>query len=95
MEMESELMTIREASEYLRISPNTLYAWVCKRTIGCKRIGKKAVRFTKEDLDAMISSHQAEPKPTPEQNPTKRGRPKTTNINIDKIIEKARKEVLS
>ncbi len=93
--MESELMTIREAAEYLRVSPNTLYTWVCKKTIACKRIGKKAVRFTREDLDAMISSYQSESKPSPELKPTRRGKPKITNINVNKIIEKARKEVLS
>ena len=87
-------MTIREAAEYLRVSPNTLYTWVCKRTIGCKKIGKKAVRFTKADLDAVVSSQPGET--TPETKTlTRRGRPRAANVNINAIVERAKREALS
>ena len=51
-----ELLTIGEASEFLRVHPNTLRNWDKDGTLEAKRIGKKRVRkYLKEDLIKLIN----------------------------------------
>lgn len=54
------LLTVREAAQYLGISPQTLYNGVCPKSkrpfpVKPKRVGK-AVRFDIRDLDKFIDS---------------------------------------
>ena len=48
-----KLYDINEASEILRISPNTLRKWLVQKRIQCVKLGNR-VRFRKEDLEAVI-----------------------------------------
>ncbi len=51
-----ELLTISEASELLRVHPNTLRNWDKDGTLVAKRIGKKRARkYLKEDLIKLIN----------------------------------------
>jgi len=52
----SDLMTVREAAAYLRISIWTLRHWVSKRKIRYIKLGR-AVRFRKSHLDRFITEH--------------------------------------
>jgi excisionase family DNA binding protein len=55
--MEKRLLNINEASEYMGLSKNTLYSWVCQRTIPfvkCSRL----LRFDKADLDKWIEQRK-------------------------------------
>ena len=57
--MQKRLITIKEASEYLGISVNTLYSWVSQRKIDYVKIG----RLTKFDLrviDKFIENNSVE-----------------------------------
>jgi excisionase family DNA binding protein len=47
--MQKRLITIKEASEYLGISINTLYSWVSQKKIDYVKIG----RLTKFDLRVL------------------------------------------
>ena len=49
----SDLLTVSEAAEYLRISAWTLRHWVSDKKIAFIKIGR-AVRFRKTHLDAFI-----------------------------------------
>jgi len=52
--MSDDVMTIKEAAEYLRISPSTLHRLAKKGEIGQKVGGR--YRFLKADLDNMLQS---------------------------------------
>jgi excisionase family DNA binding protein len=57
--MQKRLITIKEASEYLGISVNTLYSWVSQKKIDYVKIG----RLTKFDLrviDKFIENNSVE-----------------------------------
>lgn len=57
--MQRRLITIKEASEYLGISVNTLYSWVSQKKIDYVKIG----RLTKFDLrviDKFIENNSVE-----------------------------------
>jgi|UniRef100_A0A7C2ZH66 excisionase family DNA binding protein len=49
-------MTVKEASEYLRVHPNTIRRWVAKGLLREYRLNRKVVRYRKEDLDALFMS---------------------------------------
>ena len=46
------LMNLKEASDYLRVAPRTLYNWSSKKRIPSVKIG--GLKFAKEDLDNLI-----------------------------------------
>lgn len=47
------LLTVREAAQYLAISPSTLYGWVWQRRIPFVKVGR-AVRFDIVELNDFI-----------------------------------------
>ncbi len=47
--MQKRLITIKEASEYLGVSVNTLYSWVSQKKIDYVKMG----RLTKFDLNVI------------------------------------------
>jgi excisionase family DNA binding protein len=60
----AEVMTRREASEYLRMSESAL-AQMAHRKTGPRmvRFSGRAVRYRKSDLDAWIEASVVEPEP--------------------------------
>jgi prophage regulatory protein len=51
------LMTIREAADFLRVSPLTLYHWINEgRGIPVVRLSSRCVRFRRSDLEEWIST---------------------------------------
>ncbi len=46
------VMTLKEASQYLKVAEQTLYNWSSRRKIASVKLG--GLKFTKEDLDAFI-----------------------------------------
>ncbi len=57
--MQKRLLTVKEASEYLGISVNTLYSWVSQKKIDYVKMG----RLTKFDLrviDKYIENNTVE-----------------------------------
>jgi excisionase family DNA binding protein len=53
MDRQKEVMTLREASQYLGISPDTLYKYVGERSIPAFKLGNRW-RFKKDLLDRWI-----------------------------------------
>lgn len=53
------LFTVKEAAVYLALSPITLYHLVHRRQIPFIKLGAKAVRFDKEDLDWLIDGSKS------------------------------------
>jgi excisionase family DNA binding protein len=52
--MDKRLFTVKEAAEYLALSPITLYHLVHKREIPFVKLRPKALRFDKQDLDRLV-----------------------------------------
>ena len=50
------LMTLKEASQYLRIAEQTLYNWCSEKKISSIKLG--GVKFAKEDLDNLIEKRK-------------------------------------
>ena len=57
----AELLTLREAAEYLHRKPSTLYHWRCRKhnPIPCIEIAGRYF-YRREDLDAFIREHKGE-----------------------------------
>jgi excisionase family DNA binding protein len=54
--MDKRLFTVKEAAEYLALSPITLYHWVHRRQIPFVKLKARAVRFDRQDLDKLVDS---------------------------------------
>ncbi len=57
--MESDYLTIDEASAYTGIKKSTLYSKVEQREIPHYRIGR-SIKFKRDDLDAWMEAHRVE-----------------------------------
>ena len=51
--MNDELMTAREVKDYLKISESTLRRWIREGRLRAVKIGPKALRFRREDIEAL------------------------------------------
>lgn len=68
--MAEQLLTIKQAAEYLGISARTIYALASAKKVACYRVGPNGGRlqFSQVDLDAYRQSCRVEvenPKPLP------------------------------
>ena len=63
----SKLLTEHEAARYLSISVATIRAWRCTRRVNLRyyKIGRKAVRYSIEDLDIFLKSSAVGGEPCP------------------------------
>lgn len=50
-----ELLTVKEASQILRISPKTLRLWIARGVIPYCQVGKK-ILIKRHDIEALIES---------------------------------------
>ncbi len=57
--MQRRLITLKEASEYLGISVNTLYSWVSQKKIDYVKIGR-LTKFDLKVLDRYIDNNTVE-----------------------------------
>ena len=55
--MDDMLLTVKEAAEYLRISPWTLYRWQKEKCIPVMKVGG-VNRFRKRDLDEWLRRYE-------------------------------------
>jgi excisionase family DNA binding protein len=53
----SEILTVGEAAEYLRMSSHWVYKRTADGSLPCLRVGR-AVRFRRSDLDSWLSTQQ-------------------------------------
>ncbi|MBN1639040.1 MAG: helix-turn-helix domain-containing protein, partial [Ignavibacteriales bacterium] len=54
--MYSEIMTIEEVAEYLKLKPQTIYTWAQEKKIPAAKIGKEW-RFKKSVIDEWFNHH--------------------------------------
>ena len=52
----SEIMTLEEVADYLKLKPQTLYIWVQKGKIPAVKLGKEW-RFKRSIIDKWFNSH--------------------------------------
>jgi excisionase family DNA binding protein len=57
--MQKRLLTIKETSEYLGISVNTLYSWVSQKKIDYVKIGR-LTKFDLKVIDKFIENNSVE-----------------------------------
>jgi excisionase family DNA binding protein len=57
--MQKWLLTIKETSEYLGISVNTLYSWVSQKKIDYVKIGR-LTKFDLKVIDKFIENNSVE-----------------------------------
>jgi len=59
--MDTDIMTIREVAEYLKLTEKTAYRLAADGTIPGFKVGG-AWRFRRDDIEAWIDQKKAEPK---------------------------------
>jgi len=55
--MEKRFIGIKELSEYLTISKNTIYSWIALRKIPYAKLGK-LLRFDLREIDAWVDGNR-------------------------------------
>jgi excisionase family DNA binding protein len=63
-----EVMNIRQASQYLGVSPDTLYKYVNEQQIPAFKLGNRW-RFKKSKLDQWMEEKSMEQEPRPKKKP--------------------------
>jgi excisionase family DNA binding protein len=53
MEMQSDWLTMQEATSYLKIARSTLYRWAREGRLTLYRFGEQTVRVRKKELDTI------------------------------------------
>lgn len=53
---DSEIMTLEEVAEYLKLTPQTIYAWAQEKRIPAAKLGKEW-RFKKSIIDEWFNRH--------------------------------------
>ncbi len=52
--MDDALLTCLEAARFLNVRPATIRTWTSRRMIASVRVGSRAVRYRRSDLERMI-----------------------------------------
>src|SRR5579885_596072 len=68
-----EVMNIRQASQYLGVSPDTLYKYVGEQKIPAFKLGNRW-RFKKSRLDQWMEEQSSEMEPQPKRKPKAAGK---------------------
>lgn len=58
--MEKRLLNIKEAAEYLGVSPKTLYNWISEKKVPYVKVGY-SVKFDLKRIDELIQKNTIEP----------------------------------
>lgn len=53
-DVSNDLVTVAEAARALRITERTVRGWIADGTVPAYRIGDKAIRIKRPDLDALL-----------------------------------------
>jgi PTS system nitrogen regulatory IIA component len=54
--LDSEIMTLEEVAEYLKLTPQTIYTWAQEKRIPAAKLGKEW-RFKKSIIDEWFNQH--------------------------------------
>ena len=80
------LLTIKDLSTRLNIKPSTLYLWAAQGKIPCRKI-HGLIRFDPDAITAWL--HACEPNQTRAIPPL----PRNSHLDVDRLIEAAKREV--
>ena len=58
----TDLLSVREFADALKVTPACIRRWLLERKIGCVKLGR-LVRIPSEELDRLISRGLRPPKP--------------------------------
>jgi len=64
-----KLLTVKETAEALSVSPSLVYRLVSEGALRCYRIGRGALRFREEDVQAYLNGCVVEVKLEPRRRP--------------------------
>lgn len=59
-------MDVHEAAAYLHVSPGTLRRWTQRKVIPHFKLGRRLVRYSRQNLDAYLQTCGVEAKTSPE-----------------------------
>jgi excisionase family DNA binding protein len=65
-----KLLTVKETAEALSVSPSLVYRLASEGALRCYRIGRGALRFSQEDVQAYLNGCVLEVKLEPRRRPT-------------------------
>ena len=80
------LLTIKDLSARLNIKPSTLYLWAAQGKIPCRKI-HGLIRFDPDAITAWL--HACEPNQATAIPPL----PRDSHLDVDRLIEAAKREV--
>ena len=81
-----QMLTVKELSAWLNIKESTLYLWVSKNKIPCRRI-HGLVRFEPEAIQAWLNGFTP---PSPEKPP---GAPRQNAEDVDHLIVESKRAI--
>jgi excisionase family DNA binding protein len=53
--MQAQLLTVREAALHLNLRESTVRAWVLRRRLAYVRVGRRAIRVPRSEIERIIS----------------------------------------
>jgi excisionase family DNA binding protein len=59
--MPKNLINYREAAELLGVKPHTVQIWTSQKRIPHIKLGGRAVRYDRDELDKWVASQHVEP----------------------------------
>jgi excisionase family DNA binding protein len=87
-----ELLTVEDVSKILKISISSLYRLVHLRQIPFIKVTNRCLRFSNSAIEKWIEEKKHAATPAPTYAP-RRSQRRRRDGKVDKIIEKAKKEV--
>lgn len=85
-----KLITIKELSEYLKISQSTLYSWANSGLIPSYKLNG-ILQFDKDEIEEWIKTKKIEPSDSRQK--IKLSDQQRKNVDVDSIIKRAISEV--
>jgi excisionase family DNA binding protein len=55
-----ELLTAAQVAEWLNVTQQTVRRWAENGTVPAVRIGPRAIRFRRSDIDALVAEYHAQ-----------------------------------
>ena len=83
------LITVNDLSKQLHIKPSTLYAWAAQGKIPALKLNG-VIRFNKDAIERWLQACQV---PTERPSQSVRSRHIVSAINVDSLIERAKRAV--
>ncbi len=99
MDIVGPFMTVQDVADHLRVKPKTIYAWAAEGRIPAVKLNG-LLRFRRDEIDSWAKSCERPAQrlttlPQERQSPRGPGRGIPPAGGIERIIDRARREVLN